>query len=188
MDRTDSREIARRYRAIADGMDARVDGCHDDDWAAATPCPGWTVRDVLVHVAGVHRHALAALDSGAPEPIRSEHDPVTAWRDASAAMRDVLRDPDRATRTITSRYGEMPFEDLVSRMVCSDTLVHTWDVARATGQDERLDADAVAVAWTWMQTAGDRLRASGAFGPPVTPPAGDADVQTLLLCFLGRAA
>jgi uncharacterized protein (TIGR03086 family) len=65
--------------------------------------------------------------------------------------------------------------------------VHTWDLARAADQDELLDAHAVEYAWTWMQVAGDGLRASGSFGPAVPPPAG-ADTQTRLLCFLGRDA
>jgi hypothetical protein len=37
-----------------------------------------------------------------------------------------------------------------------------------------------------MEPNGDALRASGAFGPAITPPDG-ADTQTKLLCFLGRA-
>jgi uncharacterized protein (TIGR03083 family) len=38
-----------------------------DDWAAPTPCtPGWTVRDVLSHVAGVSDDALAGRMDGAP--------------------------------------------------------------------------------------------------------------------------
>jgi uncharacterized protein (TIGR03086 family) len=81
----------------------------------------------------------------------------------------------------------MPFEDLPSRVACSDALVHTWDIARATGQDEQLDGAAVEFAWTWMEPAGERLRASGDFGPAVEPPPG-ANLQTRLLCFLGRDA
>jgi hypothetical protein len=61
----------------------------------------------------------------------------------------------------------------------------SWDLARSTRQDEGLDRHAVEFAWTWMQVAGDNLRASGSFGPAVPPP-DDADPQTRLLCFLGR--
>ena len=178
------REVADRYTTIAEGLNARVAGCAATDWAASTPCPEWTVRDILEHVVGVHRVALALLDEAAAEPDAGE-DAAAAWQTVTTAMREVLRDPERATRIVSPRFGDMPFEDLVSRMVCSDTLVHTWDLARATGQDERLDEHAVAVAWTWMQPAGETLRASGAFGPAVEPPDG-ADTQTKLLCFLGR--
>jgi uncharacterized protein (TIGR03086 family) len=178
------REVADRYTAIAEGLGARVAGCTTAAWGVSTPCPEWTVRDILEHVVGVHRSVLALLDDPAADPEAGE-DAAAAWKTVTAAVRQALRDPGRATRIVSPRFGEMPFEDLVSRMVCSDTLVHTWDLARATGQDERLDEHAVAVAWTWMQPAGDTLRASGAFGPAVEPPVG-ADTQTKLLCFLGR--
>ena len=39
----------------------------DDEWAAPVPCtPGWTVRDVLSHVAGVPDDVLAGRMDGAP--------------------------------------------------------------------------------------------------------------------------
>ena len=37
---------------------------------------------------------------------------------------------------MTGMFGEQTFESLVGRLVCSDTLIHTWDLARATGQVE----------------------------------------------------
>jgi uncharacterized protein (TIGR03086 family) len=179
------REVATRYAAIADGMSLRVDACVD--WSAPTPCPGWTALHIVSHVVGVHRSALSLLDdSSRPEPVDDADAVVAAWRAASASMLASLEDAERATRVVSPRFGDMPFEDLASRMVCSDTLVHTWDLARATRQDEGLDVSAVEYAWTWMQVAGDNLRASGSFGPAVPPPDG-ADTQTRLLCFLGRA-
>jgi uncharacterized protein (TIGR03086 family) len=180
------REVATRYTIIATGFDARVDGCRDDDWRVSTPCPDWTAHQVLEHVVDVHRRTLALLDDTDTRRRASGDDAIAEWKDATTRLQATLRDPERAERVVTTPYGEMPLEDLVSRLVCSDTLVHTWDLARATGQDERLDPHAVEVAWTWMEPAGDRLRASGAFGPAVTPPP-DADTQTRLLCFLGRA-
>lgn len=179
-------EVASRYTVIADGMTTRIDACKD--WSASTPCPEWNVIDIVRHVVDVHRGALSLLDGREPLPAPMDAtEVVEAWRDTSAAMREALEDEERATRIVSPRFGDMPFEDLASRMVCSDTLVHTWDIARATAQDERLDAGAVDYAWLWMREAGDNLRASGSFGPAVPPPP-DADTQTLLLCFLGRAA
>jgi uncharacterized protein (TIGR03086 family) len=179
------REVADRYATIADGMSRKIDGC--TRWWAATPCPDWTALDVVRHVVDVHRRALSLLDGVDPAPVPvGTDDVVDAWHEATAALRAALEDDGRATRIVSPRFGDMPFEDLVSRMVCSDTLVHTWDVARGTGQDEQLDVGAVDSAWGWMQGAGDNLRASGSFGPAVPPPS-DANTQTLLLCFLGRA-
>jgi uncharacterized protein (TIGR03086 family) len=180
-------EVANRYSTIASGFSARVEAAAGDGWPSPTPCAEWTTRDIVEHVIGVHRRVLGYLPGAEADAPGPDEDLVAAWNADTAALQAALRDPALAHNVITTPFGEMPFEDLVSRMVCSDTLVHTWDLARATGQDERLDPHAVEVAWTWMEPAGDRLRQSGAFGPAVTPPP-DADTQTRLLCFLGRAA
>ena len=39
-------------------LDELLAGLKRDDWIAATPLPGWTVRDVVAHVAGTE-HMLA---------------------------------------------------------------------------------------------------------------------------------
>ena len=183
----DNAEVPDRYTAIANGFSARVDACNDQSWSRPTPCTEWTTRDILEHVVGVHRRVLALLHGRTAATLGPDDDPVAAWRDATSTLQAALRDPAEATRTLATPFGEMSFEYLVSHMICSDSLVHTWDLARATGQDEHLDSHAVEVAWSWMESAGDRLRASGDFGPPISPPPG-ADTQTRLLCFLGRDA
>jgi uncharacterized protein (TIGR03086 family) len=63
--------------------------------------------------------------------------------------------------------------------------VHTWDVARATGLDETLDADEVHRMFSAMEPLDEVLRASGHFGPRVPVP-DDADEQTKLIAFTGR--
>src|SRR5690242_1403439 len=81
--------------------------------------------------------------------------------------------------------GEQPFEDLAGTIMCSDTLIHTWDLARATGQDDRLDPEGVTAAHAFLTPNDDMLRGPGAFAAKIEPPA-DADAQTKLLCFVGR--
>ena len=63
--------------------------------------------------------------------------------------------------------------------------LHRWDLARATGQDETLDADKCAVMFEGMLPMDEMLRESGQYGPHVVVP-DDADVQTKLLAFIGR--
>jgi uncharacterized protein (TIGR03086 family) len=82
------------------------------------------------------------------------------------------------------RGGDVPFEmALIPRL--SDLIVHTWDLARATGGDERIDPDTAGVLLEFLTPNDEALRQSGSFGPKVDPPPG-ADVQVELLCFLGR--
>ena len=76
-------------------------------------------------------------------------------------------------------------EHAIDGFCTGDVLVHTWDLARATGLDETLDPDEVHRMLTEMEPLDAALRKSGHFGPRVEVPA-DADEQTRLIAFLGR--
>jgi len=81
--------------------------------------------------------------------------------------------------------GDHDLEAAIGQFVVNDVLVHTWDLARATGQDETLDPDEVATLLSGVEPYDDALRVGGQYGPKVGVPA-DADPQTRLLAFLGR--
>jgi hypothetical protein len=69
----------------------------------------------------------------------------------------------------------------------ADHLIHAWDLARAIGGDECLDAGLVAACATWFDAVEDAYRSAGAIA--VRPPVpGDADAQTMLLARFGRSA
>ena len=75
-------------------------------------------------------------------------------------------------------------------MTCTpDVLIHTWDLARATGLDERLDADEVHRQVVGVESlpaeVDEAMRGSGHYGPRVEVPP-DADEQSRLLAFMGR--
>jgi uncharacterized protein (TIGR03086 family) len=69
--------------------------------------------------------------------------------------------------------------------LCTDTLIHTWDLARATGQDEALDEEGVTKAMEFLTPIDEAIRRPGGFGTKVEPRP-DADAQTRLLNFSGR--
>jgi hypothetical protein len=79
----------------------------------------------------------------------------------------------------------MPTAMFVGRILSSDILVHTWDLARAVGGDEQLDADAVTQAYSGLKPMDAMIRQPGIFGPKVEPAAG-AGEQEEFLNFLGR--
>ena len=57
-----------------------------------------------------------------------------------------------------------------------DVFMHTWDLARATGQPEQLDEGMAAEMLAGMEPIDEMLRQSGQYGPKVEPPPGaDAD-------------
>lgn len=179
-------EIRARYARVAAGFDARVAVVIDLEWNHQTPCEDWNARDLLAHVVDTHRRVLATLD-GEPVTQVGDHDnAVEAWRLASGDVMAALADETRALTLVKSFGGELPFATLAGGLLCADTLIHTWDLARATAQDEVLDHPAVEAAMTLLTGFGDGLRGPGAFGAAVEPPA-DADAQTRLICYCGRA-
>jgi uncharacterized protein (TIGR03086 family) len=67
-----------------------------------------------------------------------------------------------------------------------DALIHTWDLAGATGQDTSLDPELVDACITmFLPDMPERGRASGLVGPAITVP-DDASAQDRLLAAMGR--
>ena len=178
-------EAAARYRSVASGLLERVAALEDAAWSAQTPCAEWTTRDLLVHVVDVHRRVLSRLTAEEPVPVDPAADLVAELRAATSAITAALDDPTRADTVVESMGGPQPFAGLVGTLLCADTLLHTWDLARATGQDERLDPRAVDAVLAFMEPNDAAMRRPGAFGPRIDSPA-DADPQTRLINFCGR--
>jgi uncharacterized protein (TIGR03086 family) len=179
-------EVADRYGRIADGFQARLSGVGAGQWAERSPCAEWTARDVAVHVIVTHRRVMTALDGTEAAEIDPDVDLREQWTDARAAIAAAVDDPDRAATTVGGMFGEQSFESLVSRLLCADTMVHTWDLARATGQDDRLDPQGVTRAMDFLGPIDEAIRRPGGFAAKIEPAPG-ADEQTRLLNFCGRA-
>jgi uncharacterized protein (TIGR03086 family) len=113
-------------------------------------------------------------------------DPVAAWTTMSGGIQALLDDPAVAASQISHpRAGAHALDDAIGIFFLGDVVVHTWDLARATGLDETLDADEVSRMLRGMEPIDDALRASGQYGPKIDVPA-DADEQTRLIAFTGR--
>jgi uncharacterized protein (TIGR03086 family) len=121
-----------------------------------------------------------------PDGPSVDADPAGAWFTHSDGVQSVLDDPRTATAMFSNPHtGDLPLAEAIDRFYTADVFLHTWDLARATGQDESLDADKCAEMLAGMQQMEAVIRSSGQYGPAVTVPDG-ADVQTRLLGFIGR--
>ncbi|MFC7331029.1 TIGR03086 family metal-binding protein [Marinactinospora rubrisoli] len=177
--------VAERYARYAREFAATVAAVPADRWEAASPCEGWTARDVVRHVVETQGMFLGLVGRELGDIPSVDADPAAAWRAAADVVLADLRDPERASAEFEGRLGRMTFEESVERFLCFDLVVHRWDLARAAGLDERLPPEDVR--WVRGLTAGfgDALRGERICGPELTPPEG-ADEQTALLAFLGR--
>jgi uncharacterized protein (TIGR03086 family) len=180
-----SQEVIDRLNRMVAGFDDRVLVTPTDRWASPAPCEGWTATDVVAHVSG-NLAGIAAALTGTEAAAFDPDDPVGSWTSAKDRVLAAVETADLATE-IPGPFGPMPAEQLIGRLVCTDVMVHTWDLARAVGGDERLNQDDVAQAYSGLKPMDAMIRQPGVFGPKIDPAEGD-DLQTEFLKFLGRAA
>ena len=177
--------ISDRYRKVAQGLTDRVNAVPDDKWAAPSPCEGWVASDVMSHVVDAHHMFFGFIGH---EPSRTKtvaDDPAGAWAEVRDAMAAALENPDLAGTEYDGPFGRSKFETSADQFVTGDVLVHSWDLARATGGDETLDPDEAAKVYETYKGFGDNVRHPQVFGPEVAVP-DDASAQDRLIAFTGR--
>jgi uncharacterized protein (TIGR03086 family) len=179
-----------RFVRALDGFEAIIAGVPPGRWDAPSPCEGWCAADVAGHVIGDLR-AIEALATGRRETDRVAHprsaagdDPLAAWRGARADMMAVLV-PAALVRPVPLPWGgEMPLGGFLERYPV-EIIVHTWDLAQATGQSAVLDPDLVREALEPARQFAPVGRTAGLVGPE-RAVAGNADDLTRLLAIFGR--
>lgn len=176
---------AEEHRRVAATFTERVRGTAD--WDAPAPVDGWVARDVVDHLV---TWLPAFLDGNGvrgvgPGELSATDDPVAAWTAHAASVQALLDGPGATRQVDDPRLGTWAVGDLVNQIYTADVFMHTWDLARATGQDDTLDAERCAQMLAGMEQMEDVIRASGQYGARVDVPA-DADAQTRLLGFIGR--
>jgi uncharacterized protein (TIGR03086 family) len=156
-------------------------------WENPAPCEGWVARDIVRHmVEWMPPMLYDGTGIELPTGPSVDDDPAGAWLVLSDGLQAVLDDPDVADRQFSHpRAGDHSLDQAIAMFFLGDVLLHTWDLARATGQDETLLADEVEPMFAGMEPLDEMLRQSGQYGPRVTVP-DDADVQTKLIAFIGR--
>jgi uncharacterized protein (TIGR03086 family) len=151
-------------------------------WDVPTPCTEWDARDLVEHVIGFHEFLL--LRPLGVRAHRPREDPAARWQATADALFSAL-DDDRILDHATDLPGggqSTPREMLAA--LTTDVLVHTWDLARATGVDQGLDEQLCAQAHDVARDTGIR-RDAGMVGPEV-PVGEDVDPSTRLIAFYGR--
>lgn len=172
-----------------------VDGVKPEQMNLPTPCAGWDVRALLAHLVGGNMR-WAALPNGDPltrGPARGSgptadllgDDPAAAYRRSAAALQAAWREPALLDRTFEIPIGVLPGRAAFHvRLV--ETVVHAWDLARATGQRPAFDPEVVETAARFSRSHLPADQPPGTpFAPPV-PVADDLPAIDRLAAFLGR--
>jgi len=176
---------AERHRQVCQLFTDRVRGTRR--WNVPAPVAGWAARDIVRHLT---QWLPGFLSAGAAIELPSgpsvDDDPVAAWQIHCAAVQALLDDPATADRDLANPHtGTLALDRAIDQFYTADVFMHTWDLARATGQDDRLDPGFCAQLLAGMEQMEEVIRSSGQYGVRVEVP-GNADSQTRLLGFIGR--
>lgn len=179
-------------RAIAE-FTHRVQAVTDDRWSAPTPCSDWDVRKLVHHVVYETKWAPPLLEGKTIQEVGEVfegdllgEDPKTAWDSALRDAVSAVSEDGVLDRTVHLSFGDFPGSAYISQLM-SDYVIHSWDLARGIGADDRLDDELVEYVYSFLEPQAEAWRSAGAFADAVEV-AEDADTQRKLLALTGRRA
>ena len=180
------------HRSVESWAD-RVNGVRADQWDGPTPCRDWSVRDLANHVTYENLWTVPLLEGATIEEVGDRFDgdvlggdPHQAWKQASEEAVAASAQSGALERTVHLSFGDFPGREYVSQ-VLTDHVIHAWDLARGIGANDRLEAELVDFAYSYLEPQAEAWRAGGAFGERIEVPS-HADRQTRLLAMAGRKA
>ena len=174
-----------------EGFGRRLEKVGPEDWVRPTPCDDWDVRALVHHVIGellwvpplLAGQTIAEVGDRFDGPLWDD-DVTTAWNDAAASCLAAAEEPGAQDRTVHLSFGDFPGGEYLGQLT-SDVVIHTWDLARAIGEDDRLGEALVVFTDAFLGPQIEAWRSAGALGPARGAPEG-ADAQTRLLAQTGR--
>jgi len=167
-----------------------VRGVRDDQLSERTPCPSYSVADLLDHIGGLSvafRVAATKEDLSGHAPSADGSRLEDGWRDRIAVALDDLgeawQQPSAYDGMTMAGPVEMP-ADLAALVALDEVTVHAWDLAVATGQPYPADPAAVAACREFVAgfepPPGGAADDGGLFGPPVAVPAAAPALDQLI--------
>jgi len=173
-------------------------GTSDDQLSDPTPCPDYTVGDLIHHIGGLtlaftgaaHKRAVPGAEQGGTGDASQLE---TGWRLLIGRDLEVLADSWRNPAAYEGLTMAGPVEmpgDEAAKVALNELVVHGWDLAIATGQRYVADPTALRICTDFVasfstpETADQR---GDAFGTVIEVP-DDAPALDRLLGLMGRRA
>ena len=124
------------------------------------------MRELVAHVIEVHGMFQKLVGRSLVEHPEVEDDPLGAWTAVRDQMQADLDDPVRANEEYDGMLGRSTFGASVDGFVCFDLVVHGWDLARATGQDETIDPEDIEPLQAMVDSMGPMMVENGVIKRP----------------------
>jgi uncharacterized protein (TIGR03086 family) len=175
-----------------DGFGQRLQQVDGAQWDAPTPCADWNVRTLVNHVVGELLWVPPLLEGRTIAEVGDRFDgdvvgddAAATWASAAASAQAAASMPGAQERTVHLSFGDFPGGDYLGQ-ITSDVVIHSWDLARAIGADDRWGDALVEFVDRFLAPQVEAWRSGGAFGPAVDAGP-DADAQDRLLALCGRS-
>lgn len=172
-------------------FERRLTAITDDGWGRPTPCTEWNVRQLVNHIVShEYRYAdnLATNNSEYYVTSRDDDflgdDPHGSWPRGVALLDEAIAGLDSLDTTI-SFLLPLPARDVLLVRVF-EAAVHTWDVSRAIGFDERIDERLVMLTYPLLERLVQVPATQAFFVPPRDTLPSTATPQDRLLHLAGR--
>jgi uncharacterized protein (TIGR03086 family) len=181
-------DLAERHLAVCRRFGESVRAA-SGKWDRRSPCEAWDARGVLEHVIGFHDVLL--LRPLGLKPDRPRDDPQVRWELTYRQLEKAFEPGRRLLERVVevpelqgNQASQLDAHALLPNLT-RDVLVHTWDLARAVGADDRLDAQWCELFYTALPSDPEALSMPGLFHAPVAVSE-QTDLQSKLLARLGR--
>ncbi len=173
----------------ASGFSSVLGSTKTNQLSFKTPCSEWDVSELIQHViAGTDRFTALVQLEDETEQLRGwpNSDPRIAFDESFADFHTAISAPGALDGRYTHRVGEVDGHRLVL-MRMNEYLVHSWDLAQATGQPSPFADSFAKVGLANAQLIlSERPRAEGGtWSPPRNIPEG-ASAFDQLAAFCGR--
>jgi uncharacterized protein (TIGR03086 family) len=180
-----------QLEVVIPALGTLVKNIEPDQLGNRTPCEKFDVRLLLGHFLG-NLDSVAAGLRGAPMPEKLEprpevigDDPAAAFDRVMGEFLDAARSPGALDRSLQVPFGNVPAPVLL-QFVAFDLIMHSWDLAMATGQDYSPPDDVVAAADAFArQVVAPEWRDGDTFAAEGEAPSGATPLDRLV-AFSGR--
>jgi uncharacterized protein (TIGR03086 family) len=179
------------YNRAVDSFVDNVKLVGPPQWALATPCADWNVRQLVNHLVSEQLWSAPLFDGATIAEVGDRFDgdvlgddPVATAVEAGETTKRAVAADGAMSMIVHLSFGDTPAEEYLTQLL-ADHIIHGWDLAVAIGADRTLDHESVLFLTGWFAEREDLYRSAGAIGPrPSTPE--DATAQDKLLAAFGR--
>ena len=168
-----------------------VTGAASTPLDSPTPCTDWDLRTLLNHTilwtaysAERRAYGESAAEDLMSKDFTAEPDYAQKYRAQLDKAVQAWSDPQAWNRELTVMGNATPAAD-VGAMLIMETVLHSWDIAKATGQDYHADAKLAEALLTTVQKQADMFRQYQGFAA-IVPVPDDASALDRALSLAGR--